>query len=69
MFRFEEDSQFLIAYTGSSQVTEQLIRDVFGIGCRIIPDPVTGTTLIVPIGRADKQVRPEFIKFNFAANK
>lgn len=32
-------------------VTETLVREVFGIDCRVIPDPVTGTPLVVPIGR------------------
>lgn len=35
----------------SGVVTETLVRDVFGVECRIIPDPVTGTPLVVPIGR------------------
>ncbi|MBA3874654.1 MAG: ABC transporter ATP-binding protein [Anaerolineae bacterium] len=42
-------------------VTEQLVRDVFGIGCRIIPDPVTGTALIIPIGRAGKRITEKII--------
>jgi iron complex transport system ATP-binding protein len=32
-------------------VTETLVRDVFGIDCRVIADPVTGTPLVVPIGK------------------
>ncbi|MFD7666498.1 ABC transporter ATP-binding protein [Streptomyces sp. NPDC059788] len=32
-------------------VTEDLMRTVFGMDCRIIPDPVSDTPLIVPIGR------------------
>ena len=35
-------------------VTETLVRDVFGIECQIIPDPVTDTPLIVPLGRRRK---------------
>lgn len=30
-------------------VTEQLVREVFGLECRIIPDPVTATPLVIPI--------------------
>ncbi len=37
-------------------VTEQMVRHVFGIDCRIVDDPVTGTPLVVPIGRG--RVRP-----------
>lgn len=32
-------------------ITEQLVTDVFGIACIIIPDPFSGTPLIVPKGR------------------
>lgn len=32
-------------------VTAELVEDVFGLPCRIIPDPVTGTPLVVPEGR------------------
>jgi iron complex transport system ATP-binding protein len=32
-------------------VTEGLVRDVFGIDCRIVVDPVAGTPLCVPLGR------------------
>ncbi|PRA52476.1 Fe(3+)-dicitrate ABC transporter ATP-binding protein [Ochrobactrum sp. MYb68] len=36
----------------SGIVTEQLIEDVFGLPSIIIPDPVSGTPLIVPKGRS-----------------
>jgi iron complex transport system ATP-binding protein len=36
-------------------VTEALVAAVFGIECRIIDDPVTGTPLIAPIGRGGKR--------------
>ena len=32
-------------------VTEQLVRDVFGMDSRVVPDPVAGTPMVVPIGR------------------
>lgn len=35
----------------SEVVTEELVRDVFGMDSRIIADPVSGTPMIVPIGR------------------
>jgi iron complex transport system ATP-binding protein len=35
----------------SSIVTEELVEAVFGLRCTIVPDPVTGTPLVVPIGR------------------
>ncbi|MQA82939.1 MAG: ATP-binding cassette domain-containing protein [Streptosporangiales bacterium] len=33
-------------------VTDELVRAVFGVESWVIPDPVTGTPLVVPIGRA-----------------
>jgi iron complex transport system ATP-binding protein len=35
----------------SDVVTEDLVREVFGLDTRIVPDPVAGTPLVVPIGR------------------
>jgi iron complex transport system ATP-binding protein len=32
-------------------VTEDLVREVFDLDCRVVPDPVSGTPLILPIGR------------------
>ncbi|WP_104102024.1 ABC transporter ATP-binding protein [Arthrobacter sp. 08Y14] len=32
-------------------VTEDLVRDVFGLESKVIPDPVSGTPMVVPIGR------------------
>jgi iron complex transport system ATP-binding protein len=32
-------------------VTENLVRNVFNLESRVIPDPVSGTPLIIPIGR------------------
>ncbi|MCC3268506.1 ABC transporter ATP-binding protein [Arthrobacter gengyunqii] len=32
-------------------VTEDLVRDVFGLESRVIEDPVSGTPMVVPLGR------------------
>ncbi|MCI2958482.1 ABC transporter ATP-binding protein [Agromyces atrinae] len=32
-------------------VTAELVEDVFGLPCIVVPDPVTGTPSVVPIGR------------------
>ncbi|AKG43362.1 ABC-type siderophore transporter, ATPase subunit [Streptomyces xiamenensis] len=32
-------------------VTEQVVSDVFGLRCTLVDDPVSGTPLIVPMGR------------------
>ncbi|MFF1530123.1 ABC transporter ATP-binding protein [Cellulomonas sp. NPDC058312] len=37
-------------------VTEALVRDVFGLAARVVPDPETGTPMVVPVAR-DAHVR------------
>ncbi len=37
-------------------VTESLVSQVFGIDCCVIPDPVTDTPLVIPIGRKGRPV-------------
>ncbi|NJP45793.1 ABC transporter ATP-binding protein [Actinacidiphila epipremni] len=32
-------------------VTEATVEDVFGLRCRVVPDPVSGTPLVIPLGR------------------
>lgn len=32
-------------------LTEQVVREVFGLASRIVPDPVSGRPLVLPIGR------------------
>ena len=32
-------------------VTEALVSDVFGLASRVMPDPVSGTPMVVPLGR------------------
>jgi iron complex transport system ATP-binding protein len=32
-------------------MTEAMVREVFGLGCRIVEDPVTGTPMCIPLGR------------------
>ena len=39
----------------SDVVTEPIMREVFGVECRIIPDPVTNTPLVVPVGKIQKR--------------
>lgn len=44
-------------------VTEELVADVFGLGTRVVADPVAGTPLVIPLGRhgsvaADKGSAP-----------
>jgi iron complex transport system ATP-binding protein len=32
-------------------MTEEMVKEVFGLECRVFPDPVSGTPMCVPIGR------------------
>lgn len=38
-------------------MTETLVKDVFGLDCRIVSDPVAGTPLCIPIGRKASTVK------------
>ncbi|GLZ33688.1 ABC transporter [Lentzea sp. NBRC 105346] len=35
----------------SAVITADLVEDVFGLPCRVVPDPETGTPLVVPLKR------------------
>jgi iron complex transport system ATP-binding protein len=39
-----------VAATGppAEILTEELVTDVFGLACRVLPDPETGTPMVVP---------------------
>jgi iron complex transport system ATP-binding protein len=43
--------QVVAAGPPGAVVTEQLVSEVFDMDCRVVPDPVAGTPLVVPIGR------------------
>jgi len=32
-------------------ITEELVEEVYDLPCRVITDPVTGTPLVLPLGR------------------
>ena len=39
-------------------VTEDIVRGVFGLDCRVITDPVSHTPLVVPVGRHHREDSP-----------
>jgi ABC-type cobalamin/Fe3+-siderophores transport system ATPase subunit len=45
------DGRIVATGDPSQVVTAGLVHDVFGLPCTVIPDPVTGTPLVVPLGR------------------
>lgn len=46
-----KDGRVVAAGAPGAVVTEDVVRDVFGLESRVIPDPVSGTPLVVPLGR------------------
>ncbi|GAA4918404.1 iron complex transport system ATP-binding protein [Actinomycetospora succinea] len=48
------DGEIAVAGTPHEVLTEATLRDVFGLEARVVPDPVAGTPMVVPIGRGGK---------------
>jgi iron complex transport system ATP-binding protein len=44
------DGRIVAAGEPHEVITEELLAEVFGLAARVIPDPVAGTPLVVPIG-------------------
>ncbi len=40
-------------------ITEPIMREVFGLDSRVVPDPLTGRPMVIPIGRHHTVVEPE----------
>jgi iron complex transport system ATP-binding protein len=50
----------IMAAGAPAGITEPIIKQVFDLPCRVITDPVSGTPLVLRLGRqlADQTVRP-----------
>lgn len=46
-----KDGQVVAEGPPADIVTADLVHDVFGLKCLVVPDPVTGTPSVVPLGR------------------
>jgi iron complex transport system ATP-binding protein len=46
-----KDGRIVAAGPAGESVTEEMVTDVFGMPCQIVPDPVSHTPMVVPIGR------------------
>lgn len=46
-----KEGKIVAAGHPAAVVTEAMVKNVFGMPCRVIPDPVAGTPLVLPIGR------------------
>jgi iron complex transport system ATP-binding protein len=44
------DGRIVAAGEPGEVITEELLAEVFGLGARVIEDPVAGTPLVVPVG-------------------
>jgi iron complex transport system ATP-binding protein len=46
-----KDGEIVAEGPAEEAVTEEMVTTVFGMPCRVVPDPVSGTPMVVPIGR------------------
>jgi len=46
---------------------EEVVQDVFGLAVKVVPDPVAGTPMVVPIGRHTTRTDPAAVSGNPAA--
>ena len=49
-------------------VTEDLVSTVFGLASRVIPDPVSGTPMVIPLGRHHSTVPEPDTKYGYLPN-
>ena len=50
-------------------VTEELVAAVFDLPCRVIPDPVSGTPLVIPIGTHHRHLRGASTRAGYIRNR
>jgi iron complex transport system ATP-binding protein len=50
-----KDGRIVVSGPPADVLTEPNLREVFGLDARVIPDPVTGTPLVIPIGVSNAQ--------------
>ena len=51
------EGRIVASGTPGEVLTEETVHEVFGLSCRVIPDPVSGTPLVVPLGRRAREAR------------
>ncbi|XAS63970.1 ABC transporter ATP-binding protein [Micrococcaceae bacterium Sec5.8] len=52
-----KEGRILAQGAARAVVTEDLVREVFALDSRVLPDPVSGAPLIIPLGRHHADVR------------
>ena len=45
------DGRVVAAGPPAEVITERCVREVFGMDCRVVDDPVTATPMVIPLGR------------------
>ena len=45
--------------TPGEVVSEEMVRDVFGMAARVVHDPVSGSPLVLPVGRPHVRTQPD----------
>jgi iron complex transport system ATP-binding protein len=48
------EGRIVAAGAPAEVITEDCVRDVFGMDCRVVEDPVTGTPMVIPLGRRSR---------------
>ena len=51
--------QVIAAGDPGDVLTEETVRRVFGLDSRVVPDPLTGRPMVIPIGRHHTVAEPE----------
>lgn len=46
-----KDGRIAAEGTPAEVITSDVVADVFGLSCQVVPDPVSGTPMVVPCGR------------------
>jgi len=52
-----KDGAVVTAGAPADVLTAELVEDVYGLACVVVPDPVTGTPMVVPRGREARRPR------------
>ncbi|GAA4722026.1 ABC transporter ATP-binding protein [Nocardioides endophyticus] len=52
-----KDGQVVAEGNPGNVVTAELVEEVFGLPCLVVPDPVVGTPQVVPLGRTRQEQR------------
>nr|WP_269329822.1 ABC transporter ATP-binding protein [Kineosporia babensis] len=53
-----KDGQVVAEGAPEQVVTAELVEEVFGLRCLVVPDPVAGSPQVVPLGRERSRLRP-----------